>query len=108
CFRNRRKGDWPGMRRAFEIGAMLYRSSHSPLLREFRNIDLHQAEFDPVACTLTLRYTAGDAASLAVESTRPVLWTTDLDREVTPVRRGGLSFLPAAPGNHHIVVQYQK
>ena len=88
-----RKKDWPGM----DIGAYAEYALHviagSPTITDCRDIDLHDAVYDPVGKLLTLDFTPGENAVLAVEGRRlgnlaPGRRTL---QTIRPFRPGGLT-----------------
>lgn len=108
CAENRRMGDWPGMRRAFEIGSVLWRKHGRITFRDFRCLDVQKALFDPAAAELVLEYTARDGAALKLESDFKVSEVHISGKKVVPVLNGNILTLPSAPGKYSVKVYFRK
>jgi hypothetical protein len=108
CAENRRMGDWPGMRRAFEIGSVLWRKHGRITFRDFRCLDVQKALFDPAEAELVLEYTARDGAALKLESDFKVSEVQIAGKKVPPVLNGNILTLPSAPGKYSVKVYFRK
>lgn len=58
--------DWPGMDSASYLAYVFAKYRNTPTLTDCRDVDLHDAVYDPATKTLTLDVTPGERARLAV------------------------------------------
>ena len=59
--------DWPGMDSGSFIEFTLHRLTHSPKVTDCRDVNVHDAQYDPATGVLTLDVTPGAFAALAVD-----------------------------------------
>ena len=104
---NNRMGDWPAMRRAFEINSYLWRKNGKVTFRDFRSLNISKAVCLPSARELTLDYSAEKNSLLTVESAWQVSSVNDNGKTITPDVRNGLLYLPVTPGKHQVKVRFK-
>ena len=104
---NNRMGDWPAMRRAFEINTALWRKNGKITFRDFHSLDIRKAVCDPAAKVLEMDYSAEKNSLLTVESSWQPVSVTDNGKTITPDVRNGLLHLPVTPGKHQIKVVWK-
>ncbi|MDO5318673.1 MAG: hypothetical protein Q4G65_08615 [bacterium] len=75
----RLKKDWPGMDTGSYLEYVLHRLTPSPVITDCRDVDLHGATYDAATKTLTLDFTPGPQAALAVEG-KPVSFPRNGER----------------------------
>ena len=104
---NNRMGDWPAMRRAFEINTYLWRKYGKVTFRDFRNLNIRKAVCDPQAKLLTVDYTSEKNSLLTLESSWSIRSITDNGKTVAPVVKDGVISLPVTPGQHLVKVYFK-
>ena len=107
CAENRRMGDWPGMRRAFEIGSVLWMKNGRITFRDFKSLDIQKAVFDPSTKTLNLTYTARKGSVFTLESDYAVKRLTDNSRDSQIIQEQNILSLPVTPGSHEVKVIFK-
>ena len=105
---NRRMGDWPGMRRAFEIGSTLWQKHGRISFRDFNKLDIQKAVYDPSDRTLTVDYTARKGSLFTVESdyVAEAVWVNG--RKVRAEKDKKIINLPSDPGKYQVKIVYKK
>ena len=104
---NNKMGDWPAMRRAFEINTALWRKHGKITFRNFNSLDIRKAVCDPAARVLTVDYTADKDSRLTLESSWSVRSISDNGNAVAPVVKDGVVYLPVTPGKHLVKVFFK-
>lgn len=104
---NRRMGDWPGMRRSFEIDSAMWRKYGKVTFRKFRALNISRAVYDPASRTLEVDYTSGANSLLTVESPMSAASVSDNSKAVKADIRGKELYLPVSKGKHRVKVQFK-
>ena len=104
--KNRKMGDWPAMRRPFEINTVMWRKHGKITFRKFRSLDISKAVYNPESKELVIEYTTGHDALFTVESEMTPKKMTDNGRQIFCEMKNNELALPPARGKHLVRVQY--
>ena len=99
--------DWPGIRMPYQGGLYLWRTNGRILLKEFRHLTLHEAEYDPASRKLHLRFRAREGSRLAISADLKAERIEHDGKVEVPRYENGLLVLPSASGNHDISVVFR-
>ena len=99
-------GDWPGIRVPAQIGMVLWNRESRISLRDWRELNIHSAWYDPETRTLTLSAEAGPRSSLVFSSEKSPRSARSNGKTIPLKKQNNGWAVPLTDGENRIRIEF--